>query len=145
MTVAGCAASASGMASAPQFDSRFGLNRSFTLAQPLMLDGGASLGAVSVAYETYGVLNPDGSNAVLICHALTGDQHVASPHPITGKPGWWWRLVVAIVRTWPYANFERPFTPQNQLRTVRNFGKHRFKRFPTNYFSAGKKKISENF
>lgn len=81
------------MASAPQFDSRFGLNRSFTLTQPLMLDGGASLGAVTVAYETYGILNPDGSNAVLICHALTGDQHVASPHPITGKPGWWTSFV----------------------------------------------------
>src|SRR3546814_1825694 len=38
-------------------------------------------------------LNADRSNAVLICHALTGDQYVASDHPGTGKPGWWARMV----------------------------------------------------
>jgi homoserine O-acetyltransferase len=42
---------------------------------------------------TYGVLNAAKSNAVLICHALTGDQFVASDHPITGKPGWWTTMV----------------------------------------------------
>lgn len=60
---------------------------------PLALDSGAELSPVDVAFETYGTLNADASNAILICHALTGDQYVASDHPITGKPGWWTRLV----------------------------------------------------
>lgn len=63
------------------------------LAHPLPLDGGQSLEGVRISYETYGELNADKSNAILVCHALTGDQHVASPHPITGKPGWWVRMV----------------------------------------------------
>jgi homoserine O-acetyltransferase len=74
-------------------DERFGLNRRITLPGPLALDGGASLGPVEIGYETYGTLDADASNAILICHALTGDHHVASPHPITGKPGWWERMV----------------------------------------------------
>ena len=74
-------------------DQRFGLSRQVALPGPLRLDGGALLAPVEIAYETYGTLAPDGGNAVLICHALTGDQHVASPHPRTGKPGWWTRLV----------------------------------------------------
>nr|WP_047169665.1 homoserine O-acetyltransferase [Sphingomonas sp. Y57] len=76
-------------------DSRFGLARTVTLAGPLRLDGGAKLAPVAIAYETYGSLDADGGNAILICHALTGDQHVASTHPITGKPGWWSRMVGA--------------------------------------------------
>ncbi|WCL54953.1 homoserine O-acetyltransferase MetX [Gimibacter soli] len=60
---------------------------------PLALDGGAMLSPVTVGYETYGTLNGARSNAILICHALTGDQYVASDHPITGKPGWWERIV----------------------------------------------------
>ena len=63
------------------------------LAEPLPLDGGQALPGVRISYETYGTLNADRSNAILICHALTGDQHVASPHPKTGKPGWWVRMV----------------------------------------------------
>jgi homoserine O-acetyltransferase len=74
-------------------DQRFGLARRVTLPGPLRLDGGVLLSPVDIAYETYGTLNADASNAVLICHALTGDQHVASNHPRTGKPGWWTRMV----------------------------------------------------
>ena len=59
----------------------------------LPLDSGQALSGVEIAYETYGELAPDRSNAILICHALTGDQYVASDHPVTGKPGWWIRMV----------------------------------------------------
>jgi len=64
-----------------------------TLAAPLPLDCGVDLAPVTIAYQTYGVLNQDRSNAILVCHALTGDQFVAETHPVTGKPGWWERLV----------------------------------------------------
>ncbi|MCK0069164.1 homoserine O-acetyltransferase MetX [Kordiimonas laminariae] len=60
---------------------------------PLELDSGATLSPVNVGFETYGELNEGRSNAILICHALTGDQYVASNHPITGKPGWWERII----------------------------------------------------
>ena len=63
------------------------------LAQPLPLDGGQALGGVRIAYETCGTLNADKSNAILIFHALTMDQHFASEHPKTGKPGWWSKSV----------------------------------------------------
>ena len=56
---------------------------------PLLLDCGVELAEFTVAYQTYGELNNDKSNAVLVCHALTGDQYVASKHPTTDKPGWW--------------------------------------------------------
>ncbi len=65
----------------------------YRIPHPLPLDSGQVLEACEIAYETYGTLAPDASNAVLVCHALTGDQYLASPHPITGKPGWWERMV----------------------------------------------------
>lgn len=61
----------------------------FGMDAPLQLDEGTELAPWQIAYETYGKLNADKSNAILVCHALTGDQYVASPNPITGKPGWW--------------------------------------------------------
>jgi len=60
---------------------------------PLKMDAGVSLSPLTIAYQTYGELNADKSNAILVCHALTGDQHVANQHPITGKPGWWHTMV----------------------------------------------------
>ena len=55
----------------------------------LRLDCGVTLAPFTIAYQTYGVLNAERSNAILVCHALTGDQFVAEPHPVTGRPGWW--------------------------------------------------------
>jgi len=66
---------------------------SLALPHPLPLDSGDALADVTIAYETYGELAEDKSNAILLCHALTGDQFVASDHPVTGKSGWWERMV----------------------------------------------------
>jgi homoserine O-acetyltransferase len=65
----------------------------FAESEPLTLDSGESLAPFTIAYKTYGTLNVARSNAVLVCHALTGDQFVASPHPTSGKPGWWENIV----------------------------------------------------
>src|ERR1043165_2748867 len=63
------------------------------MTRPLKLDAGVELALFQIAYKTYGTLNADRSNAVLVCHALTGDHHVASPNPVTGKSGWWETMV----------------------------------------------------
>ncbi len=66
---------------------------SYTFAEPpneITLESGARLGPVTIAYETCGQLNDDKSNAVLICHALSGDSHVAGYYSEDDpKPGWW--------------------------------------------------------
>lgn len=72
-------------------DDRFGEDRALRLAQPLALDGGRVLDGVTIAWSSFGTPDPD--RAILICHALTGDQHVAGAHPVTGRPGWWRRMV----------------------------------------------------
>jgi len=64
-----------------------------TLQNPLVLQSGVTLTPVTLAYQTYGTLNAERSNCVLVCHALTGDQYVAGVHPVTGKRGWWDDLV----------------------------------------------------
>ena len=65
----------------------------FAQDRPLKMDAGTDLAPLTIAYQTYGTLNAAKSNAVLICHALSGDQHVASDHPVTGKPGWWLTMI----------------------------------------------------
>ena len=63
------------------------------IEKPLSLDCGIKISNFPVAYKTFGKLNTDKSNAILVCHALTGDQFVAGKHPLTGKPGWWDTMV----------------------------------------------------
>ena len=65
----------------------------FPPSQYLTLDSGERLSPLSIAWKTFGRLNADKSNAVLLCHALTGDQYAAGTHPVTGKPGWWSTMV----------------------------------------------------
>jgi homoserine O-acetyltransferase len=65
----------------------------FGADKPLKLDAGVELSPFQIAYKTYGTLNAERTNAILVCHALTGDQHVASQNPVTKKPGWWETMV----------------------------------------------------
>jgi len=65
----------------------------FGAHKPLKLDAGVELPHLQIGYQTYGEPNAARSNAILLCHALTGDQHAASLNPVTGKPGWWETLV----------------------------------------------------
>ncbi len=60
---------------------------------PIKLDGGATIASLEIAYETWGKLNDEKTNAILICHALSGDQFVTGTNPITKKSGWWSNLV----------------------------------------------------
>ena len=62
--------------------------QSVTFREPLELELGGQLPEVTVAFETYGQLSPQGDNAVLICHAISGDSHVAR-HDADDDPGWW--------------------------------------------------------
>lgn len=62
----------------------------FHAERPMKFRGGDVMEQVCVAFETYGVLNEDCSNAIFLCHALTGDAHAAGRHqPEDSKPGWW--------------------------------------------------------
>ena len=66
-----------------------------TLAEdkPFMLASGKEISAFPIAYQSWGALNADKSNAVLVCHALTGDQYALGKHPVTGRDGWWEELI----------------------------------------------------
>ena len=62
----------------------------FEAPHELCLESGVRFGPIDVAYETYGTLSPEKDNAIFVCHALTGDAHVAGWHAgKERKPGWW--------------------------------------------------------
>jgi len=65
----------------------------YNLSEELKLESGDRLKDVTIAYETYGTLNKQKSNAILVCHALSGDAHVAGWHEGDRKPGWWDNII----------------------------------------------------
>ena len=60
---------------------------------PLQLSSGGTLSPFKIAYKSWGKLNSDKSNAILVCHALTGDQYARGKNPLTGKDGWWPKMI----------------------------------------------------
>ena len=63
--------------------------KTLLVKEPLKLDCGKTIKDFPIAYETYGQLNENKDNAILVFHALTGDQFVTGINPITNKEGWW--------------------------------------------------------
>src|SRR3954466_14255660 len=68
--------------------------QSMRFAEPLQLQGGGTLEQYTLVYETYGVLNADKSNAVLVCHALNASHHVAGTYEGEAKSTGWWDNMV---------------------------------------------------
>ena len=63
--------------------------KKISVSKPLKLDCGKIVNSFPLAYETYGKLNENKNNAILVFHALTGDQFVTETNPVTNKEGWW--------------------------------------------------------
>ena len=63
--------------------------KTLIVEKPLKLDCGQTINNFPLAYETYGSLNNEKDNAILVFHALTGDQFVTGINPVTKKDGWW--------------------------------------------------------
>ena len=67
--------------------------KKITINAPLKLDCGETLEKFDIAYETYGNLDETKSNAILVFHALSGDQFVTGTNNVTGREGWWNQVV----------------------------------------------------
>jgi len=68
--------------------------RDFVSNEPFVFDSGATLPGFTLRYETYGTLNAARDNAILVCHALSGDHHCAGIHSLNDrKPGWWNNMI----------------------------------------------------
>ncbi len=86
--------SARGIEAARAGESLLSTRQSWTLAAGLQLECGVHLSPIEVAYETWGTLNDAGDNALLVCHALTGDAHAAGKHTLDdARLGWWDPLI----------------------------------------------------
>ncbi len=70
-----------------------GQSHSFPADKALVLDSGGVIAPLTIAWKSFGALNGPKTNAILLCHALTGDQYAAGTNPVTGRPGWWTSLV----------------------------------------------------
>lgn len=81
--------------SSPSNDKKTSLKRAKKSCGPLnmRLEGGQTIEKASITYNTWGNLNRDKSNAILVCHALTGDQYAAGTNPVTKKDGWWKNII----------------------------------------------------
>lgn len=66
----------------------------YTIKEKIKFESGVEFGPITVAYETYGKLNEDGSNAILVIHALTGDAHAAGYHSENDKKAGWWDTII---------------------------------------------------
>src|ERR1039458_1457108 len=72
------------------YESPLGVTRTQTIVLPgLRSQSGFTFDQVEISYQTLGKLSSEKDNAILICHALSGDAHVAGMNPDTGRPGWW--------------------------------------------------------
>ncbi|TFH36910.1 MAG: homoserine O-acetyltransferase [Dehalococcoidia bacterium] len=90
-SVAACSAAVEKATGVGEVETRY-----FTFGAPpdeVVLESGERLGPITLAYETYGTLNSDASNAILALHALSGDAHAAGLHPGETTPGWWDNMI----------------------------------------------------
>lgn len=78
---------------AKEFDDGFAETITLGKDEPLQLSSGEILSPFNVAYKSWGKLNRDKTNAILVCHALTGDQYARGKNPLTGKEGWWPKVI----------------------------------------------------